>query len=139
MSVVGLAAEDSREDRRVALRPDDVARLALQPEVGRVLVEAGAGVRLGYSDSQYAAAGALIVNPETLWTRADFVVKYKAPSARQRALARSGLTIAAIMHPEADDVTVDWLIAERHRGYSTRVLRGGRSASNLEHHRPHHR
>lgn len=118
VSVVGLAAEDSKEDRRVALRPDDVALLRLRPEVAQVLVEAGAGTRLGYSDSQYAAAGAVIVDPEALWTRADLIVKYKAPSARQRALARNGLTIAAIMHPEADTLTVDWLIAGRHKGYS---------------------
>lgn len=114
--VVGLAAEAAPDDRRVALRPDDVGHLV--EHGATILVERGVGDALGFVDAEYRRAGADVVDTADVWRDSDVIVKYKAPTASQRALATRPLTVLAIMHPEADHELVEWLLDGGHVGLS---------------------
>ncbi len=80
---IGIARErESPEnpgglEKRVALIPTDVASLV---EAGcEVAVEAGAGERIGFQDSQYREAGASIVKGEEIYRDRDLLIKFKGP------------------------------------------------------------
>ena len=102
---VGVPRETSAGERRVALVPDVIARLA-----GMTLnVERGAGVAAGFADEAYAAAGALLV--EDAWVDADVVAKVAKPTAEEtRRLTRETILIA-FLQPLTDREGVDGLAA----------------------------
>ncbi|HWO12787.1 MAG TPA: hypothetical protein VNN80_24985, partial [Polyangiaceae bacterium] len=58
--IVGVLKETKTDEYRVALLP--VGAELLVKDGHRVLVEAGAGARSGFSDEAYAAAGAELVD-----------------------------------------------------------------------------
>ena len=60
---VGVTRETAAGERRVALVPDSVGRLA-QTGIG-VVVEPGAGVEASYPDEEYREAGAELGRPGT--------------------------------------------------------------------------
>ena len=72
---VGVTRETAAGERRVALVPDSVGRLA-QSGIS-VVVEPGAGVEAAYADEVYRDAGAEL---GPAWD-ADAVVKVQAPAA----------------------------------------------------------
>lgn len=78
--IVGIPSETASEERRVALTPGGAASLC---KLGcEVHVQAGAGVRAGFPDSEYAQAGARIVpDRAAVFTQADVVVQVRAGGA----------------------------------------------------------
>lgn len=99
---VGLAAEHaSPEDPggseiRVALAPAAVRELT---EHGRdVAVEAGAGTRMGFSDDEYRAAGAVVVSSAELYRDRDVVIKLKGPTHAELASMDPGSMLVCMAH-----------------------------------------
>jgi alanine dehydrogenase len=99
---IGLAAEhESPEDPegsevRVALTPAAVRQLV---EHGRsVAVESGAGVRMGFSDDDYRAAGAAIVSRDELYRDRDVVIKLKGPTHAELATMDPGSLLICMAH-----------------------------------------
>lgn len=81
---LGIPREVKNGEGRVALVPNDVAVLLSQtPELDgklKIFVETSAGVTAGFSDADYEAAGATIVdNAEDLYGSAEYIVKVKEP------------------------------------------------------------
>src|SRR5690606_31105641 len=76
---VGVVKEASGPERRVALVPESVGRLK---DTGvTVVVEAGSGTAAGFSDEQYAAAGAeVVVDRSSVLGAADLLAMVGAPS-----------------------------------------------------------
>jgi alanine dehydrogenase len=73
---IGVVKEIKDSESRVALTPGGAGQLA---DAGhRVYVEAGAGAACGFSDSDYAAAGAELVGRDDAWS-AELVLKVKEP------------------------------------------------------------
>jgi alanine dehydrogenase len=77
---VGVIKEIKDQEHRVALTP--AGAKALHQAGHTVLVQAGAGLGSGFSDSQYRAAGAHLVTVEQAWN-ADLVLKVKEPLASE--------------------------------------------------------
>jgi len=76
---VGVLKEAVGPERRVALVPESVAKLAADGM--SVLVQSGAGLEAGFSDSQYTDAGAeLSADRATVLREADLVAMVGAPS-----------------------------------------------------------
>src|SRR5689334_18696728 len=92
---VGIPRETASGERRVALVPEALARLADGIDV---VVESGAGVAAGFPDEAYAAAGATVGDP---WG-ADAVVKVAPPSADEAARLRRGQVLIAFLQPLSD-------------------------------------
>ena len=99
---IGLAAEhESPEDPagseiRVALTASAVGQLADHGH--RVAVESGAGVRMGFADDDYRAAGAVIVSRDELYRDRDVVIKLKGPTHAELANMDPGSLLVCMAH-----------------------------------------
>ena len=104
--VLGVPREVVAGERRVALTPETVQRLAR--DGATVLIESGAGEAASFLDAEYESAGASIVpDAATLYERADVVLKVQAPrtggqdtdTPDEVARLRSGTTLIAFLAP----------------------------------------
>lgn len=115
---IGIAKEIKNRERRVAVVPEGAAALA---EAGHdVCIEAGAGDGSGFSDSDYVAAGARIVQTDEAWN-AGLVVKVKEPLPVEYPHLRPGLVLFTYLHLAAVPELVPVLVEQRVRaiGYET--------------------
>ena len=79
MLTAGVPAETFPGERRVALTPESVSRLA---ERVRVVVESGAGAGAGFSDEEFAAAGAgIAASRSDLFPRVDVILQVRTHAA----------------------------------------------------------
>ncbi|MEK9662171.1 MAG: alanine dehydrogenase, partial [Alphaproteobacteria bacterium] len=103
--LIGVPREIKIQEYRVGLVPSSVRELVHHGHAA--IVEAGAGAGIGFSDADYAAAGAEIVDgPEAVFARADMVVKVKEPQPSEFALLRDGQILFTYLHLAAEpDVT----------------------------------
>jgi NAD(P) transhydrogenase subunit alpha len=103
---VGVPKELVAGERRVALVPETVSRLAAGGF--DVIVEAGAGAAASFPDAAYVDAGASI---EQSALDADAVVKVRAPSEEEVARLREGSVLIAFLLPLTDQVGIERLAA----------------------------
>ncbi|MFE5021793.1 Re/Si-specific NAD(P)(+) transhydrogenase subunit alpha [Streptomyces sp. NPDC056656] len=90
---IGVVAESTSGETRVAATPDTVRRLI---ELGyEIVVETGAGAASGFSDASYVEAGARL---DDAWP-ADVVLKVNAPSHDEVRRLRDGATIVGLLAP----------------------------------------
>jgi NAD(P) transhydrogenase subunit alpha len=93
---IGVPRETAAGERRVALVPEVVAKLA---EAGhQVVVEGGAGSAASFADGTYEEAGATVGDP---WG-ADVVAKVQRPTADEVARLRSGAVLIGFLQPLTD-------------------------------------
>ncbi len=96
--IVGAAKELAADENRVAMTPDSA--LALQKLGHTCIIEAGAGVRARYSDSDYQAAGVdVVASADALWEKADVIVKVRPPENDEVTRAREGQTVISFLYP----------------------------------------
>ena len=103
---VGIPRETTQGERRVALVPESVGKLAAAGF--ELVVEAGAGEAASFPDDAYTDAGAALGDP---WA-ADGVAKVRKPSAGERELLHSGQLLIGFLEPLSDAAGVEAL-AER--------------------------
>ena len=100
-AVIGIPREIKPQEHRVALLPAGVKALVARGH--RVLVQRGAGVGAGYSNTEYQAAGAeLRDDPESVFADADLVTKVKEPQPSEIGLLRPGQILFTYLHLAAD-------------------------------------
>lgn len=92
--LIGVPKEIKDNENRVALTPDGVARLTRAGH--RVRVERGAGAGGGFSDDDYASAGAELSDREQAW-EVELVVKVKEPLESEYGLL-DGQILFAYLH-----------------------------------------
>lgn len=94
---VGTIKETKVEEYRVGLTPSGAK--ALTQTGHEVFVETGAGEGSGFSDAQYAGAGAnLVSSPQEVASTADLLVKVKEPLEAEFSLLRPGLILFTYLH-----------------------------------------
>jgi alanine dehydrogenase len=92
---VGLLKEIKNNENRVALTPEGVRILA---DAGhRVLVERGAGINSGFSDEDYAKAGAQLTKAAEAWA-SDLILKVKEPLENEFRHFAEGQIIFTYFH-----------------------------------------
>ena len=94
---IGVPRELEPGERRVALVPDAVSRLA--GSGFEVVVEPGAGVEASFPDEAYREAGATLA--DAVW-EADAVAKVRKPTAEEAARLRSGQVLVGFLEPLTD-------------------------------------
>jgi proton-translocating NAD(P)+ transhydrogenase subunit alpha len=100
---VGVPVETTPGERRVALVPETVSKLA---SAGfELVVEAGAGVAASFPDDAYSEAGATLGAP---W-EADIVVKVRKPGADEVEKLRSGQLLIGFLEPLSDPAGIEAL------------------------------
>lgn len=103
--IIGLPREIKQDENRVALVPAGVAALARDGH--RVLVQKSAGLGSGFSDEQYANAGAVLLDQaEEVWEASDMIMKVKEPLAEEFRFFRPNLLLFTYLHlAAAPDLT----------------------------------
>jgi len=95
--IIGVPTEIKDDEYRVALLP--VGAGLLKQEGHTVLIQKGAGSGSGFSDEQFMAAGAQIVDSAAqVYARADLIVKVKEPLASEVPLLHSPQIIFCYFH-----------------------------------------
>lgn len=95
MARLGVVSEQ-KEDARVSATPETVGKIvALGYEV---VVEKDAGARSSFPDSQYAAAGAKIVDAKTAWS-SEIVMKVNPPTDAEIKKLTKGTTLISLLSP----------------------------------------
>ena len=104
--IIGIPKEIMHGERRVAAIPETVAKWSAGGV--KILVESGAGLGSFYSDEQYLAAGAALVDdPAALYAQADLILKVKEPLFNQAKncseiqMMHKGQYLITFIHPAA--------------------------------------
>jgi alanine dehydrogenase len=98
---IGVPQEIKPHEGRVALIPAACADLVRSGH--EVLVQAGAGALAGFPDTQYAAAGAVLVaDAAALYGTAELVVKVKEPQPSEYMLLRPEQCLFCFLHLAAN-------------------------------------
>ena len=110
--LVGVPKEIKDHEYRVGLTPESVAELCHHGH--GVLVQAGAGQAIGYSDDAYREAGAEIAaDAAAVFAQADMVVKVKEPQASERVQLRPGQVLFTYLHLAPDPEQTADLVASQ--------------------------
>jgi alanine dehydrogenase len=94
--IIGVPREQKKREFRVGMIPSGVE--ALVEKGHTVRVEKGAGAAVGYSDEDYAKAGAhMMATPEEVW-QSDLMVKVKEPQPQEFSLMHPGQMLFCFLH-----------------------------------------
>ena len=105
---VGVVKEIKQAELRVGLTPTGVA--ALVQDGQQLLVETHAGDGAGFSDEEYAAAGANLDSAENVWGSSDLLIKVKEPIESEYRFLRGGRTLFTYLHLAANRPLTEALV-----------------------------
>jgi alanine dehydrogenase len=110
--IVGVPKEIKDREGRVSVQPDGVAELVYAGH--QVVVQAGAGSGCGFTDAQFAAAGAKVVGTaDEVFATADLIVKVKEPIPEEYHRFRPGQQLFTFLHLAADRRLTEFLLERR--------------------------
>lgn len=99
--IIGVPKEIKNHEYRVGLTPEGVHELHCQGH--RVLIEANAGLAIGLTNALYQQAGADIIDSaETIYARAEMIIKVKEPQKQERQWLQPGQILFTYLHLAAD-------------------------------------
>ncbi len=107
---IGVPREVKDHERRVAIIPPGVHEFIRHGH--EVFIERGAGVGSAFSDADYAAAGALVLeSAEDVWDVAELVLKVKEPVEQEYRYLRGDQVLFTFLHLAADKACTDALLS----------------------------
>lgn len=108
--IIGVPTEIKNNENRVALTPAGVFELANNNH--SVLVQSGAGLGSGFSDSDYKEAGAVLhSSAESVFQEAQMILKVKEPLESEYPLIRKGQVVFTYFHFAASEKLTKAMIA----------------------------
>jgi alanine dehydrogenase len=107
---IGVLKEIKEKENRVALTPDGTR--ALTQAGHSIRVQRGAGDGSGFTDTDYALAGAELVDAETAWDT-ELVLKVKEPVAREYEYLREQLVFTYFHLAGVAPALTDALLAHK--------------------------
>lgn len=123
--IVAIPKEVQARERRVALTPDMVKRLA--KEGFEIHVEAGAGEGAFFNDAHYEEAGAKIFTDRNiLWNEADVALKVDPPQEHEGTheveLLREGAVLISFLRPFSNALVVERLADRKITAFSLELV-----------------
>jgi len=110
--LIGILKEIKIAEKRVCMTPAGV--VAMKQNGHDVLVEKDAGTGAGFPDTEYAAAGAVIVDvPAEIYEKADMVMHVKEPQPSEYDMIREGQIVFTYLHLAADEQQTYGLIKSK--------------------------
>lgn len=110
--IIGVPKEIKNNENRVALTPSGASSLINAGH--QVYIEHHAGLGSGFSDEEYAQAGAGILQlAEEVWNRSDMIMKVKEPQSEEYALLREDLILFTYLHLAAEPSLAEVLREKR--------------------------
>lgn len=129
--IIGLPKEIKVQEYRVALLPSAVYQLVKRGH--QVVVERSAGAGAGYPDAEYEAAGAtLVADHNTVFERAELIIKVKEPLPSEYPLLRRGQLLFTYLHLAASRSLTDALMASGVTGIAYETIEVNRRLPLLE-------
>jgi alanine dehydrogenase len=125
--MIGVPREIKDGEMRVSLTPALCRRLT---GLGaKVLVEKAAGANAGFTDAEYAAAGAVLVkSARAVWRQADLILKVKEPLASEYGLMKTGQGLFTYLHLAAGPELTRRLLQRRILGIAYETVEGADGA-----------
>jgi alanine dehydrogenase len=110
--IVGTVRETKTEEYRVALTPQGVATIV---DAGhRVVIERSAGTGSNFSDAEYSAAGAAVLDTaDEVYAMADLMCEVKEPQPAEFHLLREGQLLFTYLHLAAEPEVARALLASK--------------------------
>jgi len=106
---IGCVKEIKNNEFRVGLTPANVR--AYSAAGHEVLMETGAGTGSGFTNDEYIAAGAAVLDSaEKVWAECDMMVKVKEPLESEYGFFKKGLILFTYLHLAADRKLTDALM-----------------------------
>ncbi|AZI66118.1 alanine dehydrogenase (plasmid) [Rhodococcus qingshengii] len=106
---VGIPREIKNHEYRVAISPAGVHELVSRGH--DVVIETGAGTGSSFTDEDFKASGAQILDSATqIWTEADLLLKVKEPIAEEYSHLRPNQVIFTYLHLAASRECTDALL-----------------------------
>jgi alanine dehydrogenase len=93
---IGVAKEIKKDEYRVALTTAGVRELVARGH--ELIVESGAGLGSAFSDDDYRAAGAGIVDADTVWRDSEMLLKVKEPLDGEWQRLSAGQVLFTYLH-----------------------------------------
>ncbi|WP_079526071.1 alanine dehydrogenase [Halobacillus hunanensis] len=99
--IIGIPKEIKNNENRVAITPSGVVNIMKAGHT--VLVETNAGVGSNFTDEEYKASGATIIESASdVWTKSEMVMKVKEPLPSEYVYFRKGLILFTYLHLAAE-------------------------------------
>lgn len=110
--IIGVPKEIKNNENRVAVTPGGVAELIKNGH--KVYVQTQAGVGSGFSDEEYAAAGAAILPTiEATYEIAEMIIKVKEPIAQEYNLIKENQLLFTYFHFASSEELTRAMIARK--------------------------
>ena len=95
--IIGTTKELKNHEYRVGLTPDNSAAFIVKGH--QVYVETRAGEGAGFSDEEYRAAGAVVLDTAAeVYEKCDMIIKVKEPEPSEYNLLRNGQVLFTYLH-----------------------------------------
>ncbi len=124
--IIGSVKEIKNNEFRVGLTPGSVKEYIHRGHT--VLIENNAGVNSGFTDEDYALAGAKIIKTaEEVWQTSEMIVKVKEPLKSEFGYLRDGLILYTYLHLAANEALTNALLESKTQSvaYETIELEDG--------------
>jgi alanine dehydrogenase len=129
--IIGVPREIKPQEHRVGLIPSTASTLTRRGHT--VLVQKSAGVGSGYSDEDYVAAGAKIIDRgEDVFAQAEMIVKVKEPLSAEYGLLRRGQILFTYLHLAASKPLTEALLKSGVSGVAYETIQVGNKLPLLE-------
>ncbi|MBM3917839.1 MAG: Re/Si-specific NAD(P)(+) transhydrogenase subunit alpha [Sphingomonadales bacterium] len=118
---IGIPAEITQEEKRVAATPNTVERLRKQGF--EVCVEHNAGNKAGFTNEAYIAAGAQVLSSVIeLYGQSDIILKVKEPDLAEVAQMQPGSVLICYLRPAQNDVLLESLKNQRISAFAVDII-----------------
>lgn len=108
--IIGVPKEIKSNEHRVGMVPASVGELVSHGH--QVFIETQAGMGIGFTDADYQAVGASILDSAAdVFNKADMIVKVKEPQLEECAMLREGQLLFTYLHLAPDPVQTQALLA----------------------------
>jgi NAD(P) transhydrogenase subunit alpha len=97
---VAVVRESAPNERRVALVPEVIGKLAAAGH--EVFVQAGAGIGAAIPDADFSAAGAKVVAETAMYAQADVVLRVQKPTPEEIGRLHTGQVVMGLLQPLID-------------------------------------
>jgi NAD(P) transhydrogenase subunit alpha len=116
---ISIPLERQLGESRVALVPESVKKLTANVEVA---VERGAGLKAGFRDDDYAAAGAKIMDRASLLQGADILTCINRPEPDDFGQLKAGAVIIGFLKPLDEPAKLEPIVARRLTAFSMELI-----------------